>query len=354
MERWPAHPDTRAALLRLACDPTPAVREDTAAHLGACWWEEQAARDTLALLAQDEHPSIREVAMHSVFRTGWQDGQARTVLLGLAQDSNPKTRLTAAGKLSALWPQTHAARDVLLELALDPDPGQHPDVRHRAVLGLLAHWLDDPQTRDALVGIVVDYDTRLPTTTTALAGILAHWLHDPLARTTVLRLTPEGQTFNRAQAEVGDNWHGDPGARDSVIRLSETDDAAVLNALSTGPYADVLHALSADPDAPDPGPGPQQDAAARAAHFRAHAVDMLQEGWAGDAVARDAVLQRVDDPSPHVRTRAGVALYGGWREDDAARRALDTLAQDHDEEVRGTITIELRWEEQNGTPDTAI
>lgn len=73
------------------------------------------------------------------------------------------------------------------------------------------------------------------------------------------------------------------------------------------------------------------------------------EGTPGPFTADHAYVGVVP-VSPHVRTRAGVALHFGWPEDAAARCTLDALAQDRDEQVRGIIAVELRWGEQNGMP----
>ncbi|MFJ9893480.1 HEAT repeat domain-containing protein [Streptomyces sp. NPDC091280] len=335
VEHWTDHPDTRAVLLRLASDPEWEVRCAVATGLGECWWEEDAPCDTLARLAQDEHSDVRNAAAHSLFRTGWRDDQARAVVLGLAQDTVALTRTLVALGLSEWWPQMRGASTVLLELLLDSR--EDPGVRYQAAQGLLRNWIHTPETRDAFLRIATDHDSQSAPTSEALSGILAHWLHDPLARNVVLRLSPVERVFGQAQQYVTESWRGEPVTRDLVIRLSETDDTAVLNALATGP------------DAPVPAPDPQH-AAERAAQFRAQAMDMLSDGWAGDSVARDAVLRRVDDPSPHVRTRAGVALCFGWSEDAAARNALDALAQDREQQVRDIIAVELRWGEQNGTP----
>jgi HEAT repeat protein len=133
-------------------------------------------------------------------------------------------------------------------------------------------------------------------------------------------------------------WGGLPTARSSVIRLLKTDDGAVLQALSAESATSVV------------GEDARQDAAERAVSFREHAVGMLQEGWAGDAAARDALLQVVHDPSPRVRTQVAAALIFKWSDDEEARRAIDRLAQDPDESVQMIVNVELRWPSLRNAP----
>ncbi|MFI9616717.1 HEAT repeat domain-containing protein [Streptomyces sp. NPDC052023] len=330
---WPRHPDTRATLLRLAADPDPEVRFAVAHGLAEHWKDDGAAHDTLALLARDTDEFVRGGTAYGMVTAGWRDDWVLGVLVSLARDPKRSVRAAAAEGLAVGWPRSRTARNALLGLLLSVD--KDIEVRKQAVEGLLKNWLHTAEARDGLLRLACGgQDPESTIAAQALAGILAHWLHNSRTRAAVLRLDPREYLFNLAQKQAVERWGGLETARDSVIRLSETNDMAVLQALSVEP------AIPAD----------GKDAAERAVHFRAHAVDMLQEGWAGDTVARGALLQLARDPSPHVRTKSGAALIFRWSDDDTARRAIDQLAQDPDEDVRMIINVELRWPEQRNAP----
>ncbi|MFM9500065.1 HEAT repeat domain-containing protein [Streptomyces galilaeus] len=332
---WPSHPDTRDALLRLAADPAPEVRLRVAEGLAECWGGDRAARDTLVSLAQDVDEHVRQAIPYSVLSAGWRSEHALHLLLRLTHDPEARVRASAAIALTAEWTQSTATRDALLRLLLDPETV----IREQAVEGLMENWLVAPETCDGLLRLVDrDQDSESVDVVAAFAGVLAHWFHAAKARSAVLRLDPREPLFRRIGAETLRRWRGNPTARGSVILMSGTDDAAVLASL---PAEAALHAAGEDL---------RKDAAERAAHFRSQAVKMLFAGWAGDTVARDAVLQRVDDPVPQVRTAVAVALVFGWPHDDAAGSALDRLAQDHDGYVQAIVKVELRWGSEDGTP----
>ncbi|MFC8819001.1 HEAT repeat domain-containing protein [Streptomyces rochei] len=334
---WPDHTDTRATFLRLAADPEPQVRQAIADGL-AQWGDDSAVRDTLTSFAQDTDEWVRVVTAHSIVAAGWRDDRALDVLMSLARDHlNPSVREAAAEGLATGWPQSNTARNALLGYLLGP-PYLSPDeavVREQAVEGLLENWLHTPEVRDGLLRLARDDQDQESLASVALAGVLAAWLHDPHTYAAVLQLDPRERFFRLAGKEVVKRWGGQPMALSSVICMAETDDATVLQALSVE--------STGDQDA-------REDAAERAIHFRAHTVDMLNDGWAGDIVARDALLQLARDPSPHVRIATGAALIFKWSGDDTASRAIDQLAQDPDENVRMIINVELRWPELRSAP----
>jgi hypothetical protein len=332
---WPDHPDTRDTLLRLADDPE--VRVIVAGGLAAFWGDDSAARGTLVSFAQDSSVDVRVATVTGVVALGWRDEGVLELLLSLARDPHPLARTAAAEGLTVGWSRSDAAYTALLEFVLNPD--EDAVVRQRAVNGLLKHWHHVPHTRDSLLQLACGgLECESEVSVTALAGIIAHWFDVPQVRAAVLRLDPHEYAFRMALDLVVERWRGHRVALRALIGMSETDDTA------------VLQALSAESATPMVSQDARWDAAQRATWFRAGAVRRLQAGWAGDAVARDAVLRRTYDPDPYVRAGAGEALVSGWSGDEAAQDAISRLAQDDNEHVQMSVTLRSRRVEQGDAP----
>ncbi|MFF7535381.1 HEAT repeat domain-containing protein [Streptomyces bobili] len=350
LRKWPHHPETRRALIRLTHDHNQHIRTTAVEGLVEGWPTDTAVRDALLRLAYDDSSSVLFAAAKGLTHAGQGDAATRDTLLHLVHHKDLSVSVVAAEGLVEGWPGDTAIREVLLNVIREDERGTEGRPVTAAAVGLAKGWPGDAAIRDVLLNVIREDEggTVKVSATAAAFGLAEGWPGDPAVRDVLLGLSTGYGTQIRTELlqALAAGWPGDIAVRSALVRFALSDGTvAALQVLAQGWAGDtyvrdiLLQLLN------------------RTLHqIRIAAVQSLAEQWAGDATVREALLPLTDDADTRIREAVARALAEGWPKDPDVRDAFIRLSRDRDGDVRkcSAQALARNWPDDSGARDSLL